>query len=332
MVEYRIPEETRIAAAEIPRYRAQRERTKFGSCTQANQIFLKASGQITCSCMRYWHVLADTREVNVADFYGGELMAFIRESFRDGLEPFDFCRDCVSRISAPFDFDATKVNLHIEPSSQCNLWCSACLCTFERESAAPPRRNYLDFAIFEKMIRELHAGSIHVAHASFVGFGEPLFNSDTPRMIELTRDLFPGSKIILDTNANFGTRRAEEIADCGIDEIRLGIDGVDQASYETYRKRGDFAKAMAFAHQLSATIRQRRSKTKAIWKYILFRHNDTDEQIGRALSLAGEIGVPIVFDVTVGELASTRPTADIVRLVGARMTGASSNIDVEAAT
>ena len=174
-------------------------------------------------------------------------------------------------------------------------------------------------------MHDLHRASMCVDSVAFVGFGEPLFNSDVPRMASLSRSLFPSAYIFLNSNANFGERRAEEIADCGLNEIRLGIDGMDQISYESYRRKGDFAKAFSFARRLAASIRQKNSATRAVWKYILFRHNDRDDQLAAALSMADEIGIPIIFDLTVGHLASPRNLEDIQHILGSRPIGC--NID-----
>src|ERR1700674_5873233 len=257
-------------------------------------------------------------------------MRYIRESFLAGCEPFDFCAGCQSRASAyQVDMVATSVSLHIEPSSQCNLYCAACTCTVERLSDNPPRRANLDFAIYEKLLREIAEAGVAIASVAFVGYAEPLFNSRTPDMVRMARTIAPAAHLYLDTNANFGERRAEELSDCGLDEIRLGLDGMDQDSYATYRENGDFAKAFAFARQLAAAIRRKNSPTRAVWKYILFRHNDRDDQILAAIRMAEEIGLPIMFDLTIGEIASSRTMDDIRGLIGARPVGC--NIDRAAA-
>src|ERR1700732_4221229 len=113
----RTPAETLVTADQIPSYRAKREKTKFQACTQVNQIFLKANGNISCSCIRYWNILGNAKEVNVGEFANGELMTYIRESFRDGYEPFDFCAGCISRLSTyKVEMVTPAISLHIEPS------------------------------------------------------------------------------------------------------------------------------------------------------------------------------------------------------------------------
>lgn len=315
------PAETSVIANEIPNYRAARQPTRFAGCSQVNGLFLKADGSITCSCSRYWTILADAREVDLGIWYNGAVQRYVRESFIAGAEPFAFCKDCSSRVHE-ISWARTEIEpsltLHVEPSSQCNLFCSAqaCTCTFERQSLNPPPRHILDFAIYERALGELHRAGLLASNIAFVGFGEPLFNSRLPDMARLGRALFPAAHLYTDTNANFGTRRAEEIADCGLDDIRLGIDGCDQASYVAYRVSGDFAKAYSFAGKLAAAVRAAGSATKVVWKYILFKHNDRDEQILRAVELAGVIGVPIIFDLTVGELASRRTLAELQAVIG----------------
>jgi hypothetical protein len=324
------PAETIITEDSIPAYRAVREPTKFAGCTQVSSLFLKADGKISCSCMRYRHVLADAREVDVGEFFNGVTQRYIRESFLAGAEPFDFCQGCVSRMTS-FGEYTEQLNffaIHVEPSSQCNLFCEECTCTFERLSTNPPKRHNLPFELYEKVMREMHRANLAAVSVSLVGFGEPLFNSRSHDMARLARELFPSARIFMDTNGNFGDRRAAEIADCGLSDIRLGIDGCDQVSYATYREKGNFAKAYAFAGKLAEAIRQTGSETQAVWKYILFRHNDRDEQIALAVKLAADIGMPIAFDRTVGHLASKRPTAEIQELIGQIKIGC--NVDVAA--
>jgi hypothetical protein len=312
----RTPAENHLTADQIPAYRRARKKTSFQGCTQINQLFLKSDGKLSCSCQKYWDILGDAREINAADFLRGEIMRYIRESFREGLEPFTFCGDCISRLSK-FDHSATAISLHIEPTNQCNLFCEACICTFERSTSNTPPRGVLPYDLYEKFAGEIAASGLDVASVSFVGFGEPLFNSRVPDMARLTRKLFPVTNILVDTNANFGSRRARELANCGIDEVRLGIDGADQQSYVAYRKSGDFKKAITFAKELADEVRATGSKTRVTWKYILFRHNDSDEHLRTALRISNEIDVPIAFDFTVGEIASQRSLTDLQRVLGA---------------
>lgn len=311
------PKNNFVTEPQIEELRRKRWRTEFKGCTQLYQYFVKADGTMSCSCMRYWDILADVRTIDAGKFYNGKMMKFIRESFAEGYEPFSFCQDCASRLSTydKTDTEYDFIDLHIEPSNQCNLYCEACTCTFERMTSNVPPRMSLDYGLYEKVLKEIKAAGLSVRHLALVGFGEPLFHMRTPDMARLGRELFPNAFIFVDTNANFGRRRAEELASCGLSEIRLALDGTDQASYELYRRNGKFARALQFARDLAAEIRRTNSPTRALWKYILFNHNDRDDEILTAVKMAGEIGIPIIFDATVGPLASKRTSAEIEALV-----------------
>jgi hypothetical protein len=307
-----------LLETQIEEFRSQRKKTDFKACTQVTQFFIKADGTMSCSCMRYWDILADMRTVNAAEFFNGPMMRYIRESFAAGYEPFHFCDGCASRLSTPEvrKLEYEEIGLHVEPSNRCNLYCEECICTYERSTSNTPVRVDLEFELYEKSLREIAAAGISVRYIALVGFGEPLFNSRTPDMARLGRELFPTAWIYVDTNANFGMRRAQELANCGISEVRLALDGIDQDSYEGYRRNGEFHRALQFAQDLAEEIRRTKSYTRALWKYILFDHNDRDEQLLAAVRMAGEIGVPIAFDATVGAKASKRLSADIEALVG----------------
>jgi molybdenum cofactor biosynthesis enzyme MoaA len=312
------PESTFVTDADIEHYRASRKETTFQGCTQLYQFFVKADGRMSCSCMGYWNILADMRSIDAGNYFNGPMMQYIRESFAAGYEPFSFCDGCASRLSTyeAKDLNYRFIDLHIEPSSQCNLFCEACLCTFERLSQNPPARMILDYGLFRKSLYEIKGAGLSLRTLALVGFGEPLFNSRTPDMARLGRELFPDASIYVDTNANFGKRRAQELADCGLNVIRLALDGIDEDSYQLYRRNGNFAQALQFTRDLAEEIRRTNSPTRALWKYILFDHNDRDDQLLQAVSMAREIGIAIEFDGTVGGNASKRAPAEIEAIVG----------------
>jgi MoaA/NifB/PqqE/SkfB family radical SAM enzyme len=317
-IKNKTPSTTMIHESKINKYRANRSTTEYGGCFMCDGLFVKADNTLGCSCqVGYYANLGNIADINVGELVNGPLISYIRESFRSGQEPFDMCRTCLSRsIDYPEKYDDRNISLHIEPSNHCNLYCEVCTCTDERISVNTPQRLNLNYQPYEKMMRELKEANLKVKRLAFVGYGEPLFNSELPNMIKFGRQLFPASYIFVDTNANFGPRRAEEIANCGLNEIRIGLDGSNQESYELYRKNGNFTKALDFIRKLAEEVRQTNSTTKIVWKYILFNTNDTDEEIQEAKEYANEIGVELQFDTTIGEWGSLRTKEEIKKSVG----------------
>jgi uncharacterized radical SAM superfamily Fe-S cluster-containing enzyme len=324
------PSSMMIHESKINKYCAKRIKTEYGGCFMCHGLFVKSDKKLGCSCMiGYYANLGDIGEIDVGEFISSPLITYIKESFHEGYEPFDMCSKCVSRTAEyPEEDDNQNITLHIEPSNNCNLYCSACTCTVERASDNTPPRVNLSYQSYEKMINELKQANININRLAFVGFGEPLFNSEIPKMVSFAREVYPEAYIFIDTNANFASKRAIEIANCGFSEIRIGLDGSDQDSYEAYRKNGNFDKAFNFTRTLSEEVRRTGSTTKIIWKYILFKNNDTDTHIESAIQYAEEIGVELQFDYTVGKLASTRTKDDIESMIGKRRIG--FNLDPKA--
>ena len=83
-----------------------------------------------------------------------------------------------------------------------------------------------------------------------------------------------------------------QLARSGIDEVTFSIDGSSQENYVKYRQRGNFDKAIANLRALLDERAKRGSDTPFVnWRYILFKWNDSDEEMNRARRMAKELGV-----------------------------------------
>ena len=78
----------------------------------------------------------------------------------------------------------------------------------------------------------------------------------------------------------------------GIDEVTFSIDGARPESYVQYRQRGKFDVAM---RNLRAMADEKRRPGRDLpylnWRYILFKWNDSDEEMAEARRLAADLGV-----------------------------------------
>ena len=74
--------------------------------------------------------------------------------------------------------------------------------------------------------------------------------------------------------------------------MTFSIDGATAESYAKYRQRGNFAKAIG---NLRAAADEKRRAGRDVpfinWRYILFTHNDSDEEMSLARTMAAEMGV-----------------------------------------
>jgi hypothetical protein len=112
-------------------------------------------------------------------------------------------------------------------------------------------------------------------------------------MCEYIKGRFPHIYLYTSTNGlAFTEEQVRRLVRSGIDELTFSIDGATPESYARYRQRGDFEKAL---RNLRCAADEKRAGGRDVpvvnWRYILFTHNDSDEEMQRARTLAAEMGV-----------------------------------------
>jgi hypothetical protein len=74
--------------------------------------------------------------------------------------------------------------------------------------------------------------------------------------------------------------------------VTFSIDGATAESYVKYRQRGNFDKVI---RNLTTAVSEKRNAGRDVpfinWRYILFRHNDSDDEMTLARRMASDIGV-----------------------------------------
>jgi hypothetical protein len=86
--------------------------------------------------------------------------------------------------------------------------------------------------------------------------------------------------------------KLQRLVESGIDELTFSVDGAKQETYVRYRRGGDFNKVVQIMKRLAEIKREKKSDTPFInWRYILFRWNDSDEEMNLARGMADEMGI-----------------------------------------
>src|SRR5918993_1047247 len=120
-------------------------------------------------------------------------------------------------------------------------------------------------------------------------------------MVEYIKSRYPHVYLYTSTNGLAMTEDgARRLARSGIDEVTFSIDGATAESYAKYRQRGDFAKAI---RNLTALVDEKRKNGLDVpfvnWRYILFTHNDRDDEMALARRMASDIGVDrLTWEIT----------------------------------
>ena len=291
------------------------------NCRSADRLYVRADGSVPCGCDVGENLTLFRPDLSrpatfdyARDCYNGAPFRELRRAFREGRAPYDICKSCYFFApSEPWehgeDDELTHIeDLQIESSFRCTVDCSACV---PRELRLDPARSprgagpyELSVEHLDKLLRDLSRGGVSVGEFNFCGRGEPLLHPDLGAVLERARRLFPDSLYTAVTSGNVKFDPGMLL----LDHVTVSIDGAFQPSYETYRKGGRIDVCFRFVRDVIAARRpdpegsevplpgfdehvRAKGRPFVRWKYLLFEHNDSDEELEAAQRLALEMGV-----------------------------------------
>jgi hypothetical protein len=273
--------------------------TRFTCSWPWSTMTLLCDGRLVCGCADPYgkRVLGDTRTASVADVWNGETATALRTSLNSGGAKF--CGDCPLKLPLAKDQQPTQrgldvgqlpSRLYVECTAACNISCAQACCAPETGITRTRQAGMLDFELFKRVIDETGPS---LARVDFFNYGEAFLHKRAIEMCEYIKTNFPHVYLYSSTNGlAFSEESVARLVHSGIDEITFSIDGATAGSYVRYRQRGDFAKAI---RNLGAAARAKRESGRDVpfinWRYILFTHNDSDEEMNLARTMAADLGV-----------------------------------------
>jgi hypothetical protein len=234
---------------------------------------------------------------SVSSVWTGEVARGLRLDILNGGSKF--CGDCPLKLplkkdepppQRPLDVGPLPSRLYIECTAACNISCNQACCAPETGITRTRQAGMLDYDLFRRVVDE--AGPA-LGRIDFFNYGEAFLHKRALDMVEYIKSRYPHVYLYTSTNglalSEDGARR---LARSGIDEVTFSIDGARHETYVQYRQRGDFAKAV---RNLAALVDEKRTHGLDVpfvnWRYILFSHNDSDEEMELARRMAADIGV-----------------------------------------
>jgi hypothetical protein len=262
-------------------------------------MIMLCDGRMVCGCADPYgkRVLGDAKAEGVSAIWTGERAATLRRELNAGGSKF--CGDCplklpLAKDAAPPVRDPNVAplpsRLYVECTAACNISCAQACCAPETGITRTRHAGMLDFELFRRVIDE--AGP-SLGRVDFFNYGEAFLHKRAIEMCEYIKARFPHIYLYTSTNGlAFTEEQVRRLVHSGIDEITFSIDGATADSYAAYRKRGAFAKAI---RNLGTAADEKRRAGRDLpfinWRYILFTHNDSDEEMTLARGMAGEMGV-----------------------------------------
>lgn len=273
--------------------------TRFTCSWPWSIAVMLCDGRIVCGCADPYakRVLGDFRTTPLREIWGGPTARELREDINTGGSPF--CGDCP--LKEPLADDqpppvrdlavaALPQRLYIECTAACNISCFQACCAPETGITRTRQAGMLDWDLFTRAIDEAGPSLVRV---DFFNYGEAFLHKRALEMCEYIKSRFPHIYLYTSTNGLALTEeKARRLVHSGIDEVTFSIDGASQESYARYRQRGRFDVAFANLRAMAdEKARSGRDVPQINWRYILFKWNDSDDEMDAARRLAAEAGI-----------------------------------------
>jgi radical SAM protein with 4Fe4S-binding SPASM domain len=193
------------------------------------------------------------------------------------------CTWALARYVHIFWIPAGPVAVSIEPTTNCNLQCPECpsgLRSFTRPTGKT------DPVLFDKWLAELSSTAIWL---NLYFQGEPLLHPDLNKLLTTARHhrLYT----MISTNGHFLSEdHCNMLIDCGLDRLIISVDGLDQESYQQYRRGGHLDIVMAGIDRLC----KMKTDRKVHHPYLILQSlvlSSNEHQTGELLRMLEKPGV-----------------------------------------
>lgn len=281
--------------------------TRFGCSWPWTILVLACDGRVVCGCADPYaqRPLGDTRTHSIAEIWAGAPIRALRGDLNTGGS--HFCGNCalkepladdVAPDTRPIDAGALPSRLFIECTAACNISCFDACCAPETGITRTRQAGMLDFDLFTRVVDETGASLVRI---DFFNYGETFLHKRAVEICEYIKHQFPHIYLYTSTNGlALSEERARRLVHSGIDEVTFSLDGAFQDSYARYRQRGTLDVALRNLRAMTDE-KQRTGRDLPFinWRYILFRWNDSAEEMDHARALAEEIGVDqLAWEIT----------------------------------
>jgi radical SAM protein with 4Fe4S-binding SPASM domain len=156
---------------------------------------------------------------------------------------------------------STHKFITIEVSLLCNYKCQMCIHGWAGDAPKPNRPKFMEKHNFFQVIDALSPYS----HIIFMtGWGETFLHPDIYEMIAYASK----NGIIVKGDTNGSHIDVQKLLDSRMYEIQFSMDGFSQASYEQYRKNGNFKRVIDNIIALSDEARKDKSDIHIVVKYL----------------------------------------------------------------
>ena len=180
---------------------------------------------------------------------------------------------------------ADPVCLYLETTNRCNLLCSTCPRTY---ADLEPEAD-MSWELFTRIVGQVP----NIARVVLHGVGEPMLVKDLPRRVRYLKER--GIYVLFNTNGTALTpRKGRELAEAGLDELRVSLDAADAETFRTVRGTGDFHRILRNVAAFTA-MQAREGLERPRVSLWLTGLKETIAELPGFVRLAHEVGVMEVY-------------------------------------
>jgi MoaA/NifB/PqqE/SkfB family radical SAM enzyme len=181
----------------------------------------------------------------------------------------------------------------VEATSHCQLRCPSCP-TAQRDTDKALSRGYLT----PSMLTRILDGGRKLRHLELSNWGEAFLNPKLLEILKIAKDRHVAMTISNGANLNNARDEVlEALVKYGVQDITCSIDGASQATYEKYRRGGNFDQVISNIKRINHFKEKYRSTFPLLrWQFILFGHNE--HEVDKARQMAADLNMAINFKLS----------------------------------
>jgi MoaA/NifB/PqqE/SkfB family radical SAM enzyme len=177
------------------------------------------------------------------------------------------------------------VCLYLETTNRCNLLCTTCPRTY---ADLEPEAD-MSWELFTRIVDQVP----NIARVVLHGVGEPMLVKELPRMIRYLKAR--GAYVLFNTNGTVLTpKKGRELADTGLDELRVSLDAADAATFRLVRGKDYFNRIVRNVKAFTEMQAREGLSTPRVSLW-LTGLRETIAQLGNFVRIAHDIGVREVY-------------------------------------
>jgi len=176
--------------------------------------------------------------------------------------------------------------LMIEPTNECNLRCPLC-----PTGAGTLRRTkgHMAFELYQQILEELDDS---LERLMLYNYGEPFLHPRIFDMVALARRAEIHTRISTNGLVFLRAGHADDLISCGLNHLRVSLDGATEATYAQYRAGGRLEPILQGVQLLQQRKRERGRRRPVVeLQFIAMRHNE--HELPAMRRIAEELGTPL---------------------------------------